>query len=154
MTDDEEARRQWEEYKAREEAACVALVQLLTILSPKEMTPAGVIKHITPEVAKDAVILLRALIGAGLGESLAQFIFVHFGNPLTPAADRRAKNNFILHMYDNMPKPNVEQLAKTIAAKNKILPKEGERIGTGSEDWTVVAKQIRRLKDRRGRTKL
>ena len=56
-------------------------------------------------------------------------------------------------MYDSMPKPNVEQLAKTIAAKNKILPKGEERIGTGSEDWTVVAKQIRRLKARRDRTK-
>jgi hypothetical protein len=37
-------------------------------------------------------------------------------------------------MYNSMPKPNVEQLAKTIAVKNKTLPKGEERIGTGSEE--------------------
>jgi hypothetical protein len=79
----------------------------------------------------------------------ARRIFKEIAGP--PTAKQRAgwKNMELVMRYDCMARPNVRQLAHELAEENRNLPRALRHGPTGSTDWTVLDKQIRRLLDKR-----
>jgi hypothetical protein len=92
---------------------------------------------------------LFALITARHGERIARRIFAKWG---TPPSDRRRQliaNMGLLDSLDMMkPKPNVQRLARELAAENKKLPRSQQR-GAGSTNPKALEKQITRIRDLR-----
>jgi hypothetical protein len=100
--------------------------------------------------AKYAASLLFCLIEKHHGLAAARSIFNMFGTPPSAARINHIKNLGLLDRYDMMkPKPNVQRLAKELAAENEKLSRE-ERWGPrGTTDPLVLDKHIRRLIQKR-----
>jgi hypothetical protein len=100
--------------------------------------------------AEYAAYLLFRLIEKHHGIAAARYIFTKFGAPPSAKRINQIKNLGLLDMYDMMrPKPNVQRLAKQLAAENEKLPRE-ERWGPrGTTDPLVLDKHIRRLVQKR-----
>jgi hypothetical protein len=80
-----------------------------------------------------------------IGLAEARRVFTFIGSPTTAKQHRIIRNIELLALYDTMPEPNVQQLARLIADKNKTLGKQ-ERYGPrGSTNFLVLDKHIRRL---------
>jgi hypothetical protein len=100
--------------------------------------------------AEYAAYLLFQLIEKHHGRAAAYRIFTKFGSPPSPALINRIKNLSLLDRYNMMrPEPNVQRLARQLAAENEKLPRE-ERWGPrGTINPLTLDKHIRRQLDKR-----
>ena len=80
-----------------------------------------------------------------IGLEAAQRIFKEIAGPATPKQRAGWKNLQLITLYDCMAQPNVQQLARELAEKNRELPQEQRYGPTGSTNWEVLDKHIRRL---------
>ena len=100
--------------------------------------------------AEHVVQLLFMLIREKHGDQIARRIFAKWGTPPSKSRLAMIKNIGLLDRFDLMrPKPNVQKLARQLAAENKNLPKDKRR-GAGSTDAKALEKQIRRQIRERG----
>jgi hypothetical protein len=80
-----------------------------------------------------------------LGKTDARRIFKEIAGPATPKQRAGWKNLQLITLYDCMKQPNVQQLARELAEKNCELPQEQRYGPTGSTNWEILDKHIRRL---------
>jgi hypothetical protein len=78
------------------------------------------------------------------GDYAARSIFATLGRPPTARQAQQFRNDQLLDRLENMPEPNVSQLAREVAEENKLLPRDQQR-GAGGTDERQLDQQIRRL---------
>jgi hypothetical protein len=84
-----------------------------------------------------------------IGPEDARRIFKEIAGPSTAKQRAGWKNMELVMLYDCMEQPNVQQLARELAEKNRNLPRELRHGPTGSTNPAILDKHIRRLLDRR-----
>ena len=80
-----------------------------------------------------------------IGLADARRIFKEIAGPPTPKQRAGWKNMELIMRYDSMAQPNVQRLARKLAEENRNLPRELRHGPTGSTNWKVLDKHIRRL---------
>ncbi|MCP2125801.1 hypothetical protein [Bradyrhizobium ottawaense] len=99
--------------------------------------------HVPSAAYKAAYYLFRD-ITERIGVEEARAIFMHYAEPPSAEARKHWRHKGLLWRFDQMPKPNVRQFVKMIAAENAKLPREA-RHGPWGTDEGNLDKLMRRL---------